>query len=82
MYVTRISLKDLDESTRKQVINVAAFCEQRDPTFSFEVKDHMLEIKSEGHDQAMKRGSYFHLKFPQVYYNVEKTAESATTWRR
>ena len=76
MYVTRINLKDLDEQARKNVINVAAFCEHRDSTFIFEVKDHTLIIKSRDRDQAMKRGSYFHLKFPQLYYNVEKTADS------
>lgn len=73
MYVTRINLKDLDEQARKNVIDIATFCEHRDPTFTFEVKGHMLVIKSTGHDQAMKRGSYFHIKFPQLHYNVEPT---------
>jgi len=75
MYITRINLKNLDESTKKNLLNTLAFCAHRDPTFKFEIKDNMLIIRSLSHTQAMKRGAYIRAKFPSLYYNVERIEE-------
>ncbi len=70
-YVTRLSLKDLSEAEKKRVVDVCNFCTKKDDTFKYRVKGDLIEIDSLARNQAFKRGSYFHIKFPKIFYNVE-----------
>lgn len=70
MWITKVSLSGVSEETRKQVMEAAEFCRQRDSTFKYTTESEVLTVESTSKDQAYKRGSYFHLKFG-VYYNVE-----------
>lgn len=78
-FVTRLSLKDLTEAEKKRVLDVCHFCTRKDDTFKYRVKGDFVEIDSLARNQAFKRGSYFHQKFPKVYYNVEKVADENST---
>lgn len=76
-FVTRLSLKNLTEAERKRVLDVCHFCAHKDETFKYQVKGDFVEIDSLSRNQAFKRGSYFHIKFPKIFYNVERVREVA-----
>jgi len=74
MWVTKLSLKRIDEATRKRVLETLKFCEIHDRTgvFNYKVRGNFVVIESSSRDQAFRRGHFFHLRFPDVFYNCEK----------
>lgn len=73
MYLTIlfVSRKE-DPDLYKRVVDVCNYCLERDKEFSFGERENGegIVIRSLSKTQAYKRGSYFHKKFPEVYYQV------------
>lgn len=71
IFVTRISLKGLDEETRREVVEALEYCREHDKygNFIYEVVGRTVYIRSSTRDQSLKRGGYFHRKFG-LYYSV------------
>lgn len=73
-WITRVSLKNIDEQTRRRALDAAQFCEENDRygTFNWQEEGDFLVISgSTSRNQALKRGSYFHKKFG-TFYNTER----------
>ena len=72
-FVTRISLRGLNEEVRKKVIEACDYCVTHDKygSFTFKVSEdrNSIYVTSPNRSNALKRSSYFWKKF-KVHSNI------------
>ena len=72
-YVTRLSLKELNEEEKQKLMEALEYCRLHDKTgeFNYMLTENAAYITSKTREQALKRGYYFKKKH-KTHFSIIK----------